>query len=76
MSAVVIFIAGSVVFSLTVYGAVMGAGIALTRRFYEENDGYTDRPGFEEAGAGRPAGSSAEDRGSGDPDPSSEATVP
>lgn len=54
MSPLVIFIFGSVVFALTVYGAVMGAGIALTRRFYRENDHYVERPGFDEAGAGRP----------------------
>ncbi len=54
MSSLVIFVVGSVVFALTVYGAVMGAGITLTRRFYRENDHYVERPGFEEAGAGQP----------------------
>lgn len=58
MSSTVIFIVGSAVFALTVFGAVMASGIALTRRFYEENESYTDRPGFEHAGAGASTGGS------------------
>ena len=54
MSTTVIFIVGSAMFALTVYGAVMGAGIALTRSFYSQNDKYMERPGFEDAGAGKP----------------------
>lgn len=54
MSTLTIFIFGAIVFATTVYGAVMGAGVALTRRFYRENGAYASRPGFEEAGAGQP----------------------
>lgn len=53
MSYTVIFIIGAVVFALTVYGSVMGAGVALTRRFYEQNEAYVERPGYEEAGPGK-----------------------
>jgi len=56
MSSAVIFGVGAIVFAITVYGVVMSGGILLTRRFYEQNDGYTDRPGFENAGPGRPKG--------------------
>jgi hypothetical protein len=56
MSSTLIFIVGAAVFALTVFGAVMASGIALTRRFYEENESYTDRPGFEHAGVGASSG--------------------
>lgn len=59
MSSAIIFAVGAVIFAITVYGAVMSGGIALTRRFYEQNDSYTDRPGFENAGPGRPNDSDA-----------------
>ena len=36
MSEVTLFIIGSVVFAITVYGTVMGAGIALSRGTEEE----------------------------------------
>ena len=55
MSNLVIFIVGAIVFSLTVYGAVMGAGIALTRNFYRENENFTRKPGYERAGPGQPS---------------------
>ena len=54
MSNTIVFIIGSAVFALTVFGSVMASGIALTRRFYEENESYADRPGFDHAGVGRP----------------------
>lgn len=36
MSEMVIFIIGSVIFAITIYGAVMAGGLALTRRELEE----------------------------------------
>lgn len=54
MNEIVVFIVGSVVFALTVYGSVMAGGVALTRRFYEQNQSYVDRPGYEDAGVGAP----------------------
>lgn len=36
MSEITLFIIGAVVFSITVYGAVMGAGIALMRSTDDE----------------------------------------
>ena len=38
MSPLVIFIVGSVIFAITVYGAVMAGGLLLTRRQFDEND--------------------------------------
>ena len=60
MSNIVIFAIGTAVFALTVFGTVMASGVVLTRRFYEQNRPYTDRPGFENAGAGRPTQSDSE----------------
>jgi hypothetical protein len=54
MSSLIIFTVGAVIFAITVYGAVMSAGVVLTRRFYEQNDAYADLPGSEKAGIGRP----------------------
>ncbi len=54
MSSLVIFIVGTCVFAMTVFGAVMSASVTLTRRFYEQNDSYRQKPGFENAGIGRP----------------------
>ena len=54
MSNLAIFLIGVAVFGITVFGAVMSASVTLTRRFYEQNDGYQKRPGFENAGVGRP----------------------
>ncbi len=54
MSNTVIFLVGSCVFALTVFGAVMAGGVTLTRHFYEENHAYTARPGFDKAGLGAP----------------------
>lgn len=36
MSELTLFIIGAVVFAVTVYGSIMGAGIALTRRTEDE----------------------------------------
>jgi hypothetical protein len=36
MSEVVIFIIGSIIFAITIYGTVMAGGLALTRRELEE----------------------------------------
>ncbi len=38
MSPLVIFIVGSIIFAISVYGAVMAGGLMLTRRQFEEND--------------------------------------
>ena len=56
MSTTIIFIVGAAVFALTVFGSVMASGVALTRRFYEENHSYADRPGYEQAGLGKAGG--------------------
>ena len=56
MSTTVIFAVGAVIFAITVYGAVMTGGIFLTKRVSEQNDAYTDKPGFDKAGPGRPGG--------------------
>jgi hypothetical protein len=37
MSELTLFIIGSVVFAITVYGTVMAAGVALTRRVDDED---------------------------------------
>ncbi len=37
MSPLAIFIVGVIIFSITVYGAVMAGGLALTRRQLDEN---------------------------------------
>lgn len=41
MSELTLFIIGAVVFAITVYGAVMGAGIALTRGSEDEEGTIT-----------------------------------
>ncbi len=38
MSELTLFIIGAVVFAITVYGTVMGAGIALTRNIEEKEE--------------------------------------
>jgi hypothetical protein len=38
MSEAVIFIVGALVFAVTVYGAVMAGGLALTRRELDEDE--------------------------------------
>jgi hypothetical protein len=38
MSEAVIFIVGALVFAVTVYGAVMAGGLALTRREFDEDE--------------------------------------
>jgi hypothetical protein len=40
MSSLVVFVAGAVVFALTVYGAVMSMGLMLHRSFRDQNHRY------------------------------------
>jgi hypothetical protein len=44
MSDAVIFIVGSIIFAITVYGSVMGGGIALGRLADNEDDLTLDHP--------------------------------
>ena len=48
MSETVIFIVGVVVFALTVYGAVMAAGVAMTRTEIAEDPNLRRKVGSEE----------------------------
>jgi hypothetical protein len=43
MSQTVVFIVGAVVFAITVYGAIMAGGLALTRRELEGNEELRQR---------------------------------
>lgn len=50
MSQTVIFIVGAIVFAITVYGAIMAGGLALTRRELEGDEELRRRvdPGHDE----------------------------
>lgn len=43
MSKAIIFLIGSVVFAITVYGAVMAGGLLLTRRQLDQDDELAGR---------------------------------
>ena len=53
MSELTLFIIGAVVFAITVYGTVMGAGVALTRRVAGRGD-HADRRLLTTPGYSRP----------------------
>jgi hypothetical protein len=52
MSETVLFIVGSVVFAITVYGAVMAGGLALTKSSIIENEQYRRRVPDDQVAAG------------------------
>ena len=53
MSETVLFIVGAVVFAITVYGAVMAGGLALTKSSIAENDQYRRRVPDDQVADGR-----------------------
>ncbi len=54
MSTFVLFAIGSVVFALTVYGAVMAGGLKLTKNSILENDQYRRRVDDDQVDSGLP----------------------
>lgn len=54
MSEFLIFVVGTIIFALTVYGAVMAGGLSLTRRELEQNENLRRKVDPEELESGLP----------------------
>ncbi|MGK2927987.1 MAG: hypothetical protein ACSLFO_00245 [Acidimicrobiales bacterium] len=54
MSETTLFIIGAIVFAITIYGAVMAGGLALTKGSLLENDQYRRRVADDQVGPGLP----------------------
>lgn len=53
MSETALFVIGALVFAVTVYGAVMAGGLALTKSSIVENDQYRRRVSDDQASPGQ-----------------------